>query len=61
MEKALEDKILFYVSKNSVILSPGIDGIIDPKYFKLVYDKTRKALIQVNEINDELEQKQQKL
>ncbi|RKP35580.1 phosphotransferase KptA/Tpt1, partial [Dimargaris cristalligena] len=31
--KAMQDGIRFYRSKNNVILSEGIDGIIAPKYF----------------------------
>jgi 2'-phosphotransferase len=34
MEKAMADGIKFYRSSNNVILSDGINGIIEPKYFK---------------------------
>jgi 2'-phosphotransferase len=38
MEKALSDGIEFYRSTNGVILSSGIDGVLEPKYFKdIVY------------------------
>ncbi|KAI9487531.1 MAG: phosphotransferase KptA/Tpt1 [Benjaminiella poitrasii] len=38
-EKARQDGIKFYKSKNNVILSDGIKGIIAPKYFRKVMDK----------------------
>ena len=34
----MKDSIVFYVSENGVVLSEGINGIIDPKYFKKVID-----------------------
>lgn len=38
MGKAMADGITFYLSSNGVILSDGIDGTIEPKYFKnIVY------------------------
>ena len=38
MEKALSDGIEFYHSTNGVILTSGVDGILEPKYFKdIVY------------------------
>ena len=38
MEKALTDGIIFYRSANGVILTSGINGILEPKYFsKIVY------------------------
>ena len=39
MTKAMEDGITFYLSSNGVILSDGIDGIIEPKYFKNIIYK----------------------
>ncbi len=36
MKKCMDDKIIFYKSKNNVILSSGLNGIIEPKYFKMV-------------------------
>jgi 2'-phosphotransferase len=36
MEKAMNDNIIFYRSSNNVILSYGINGIIEPKYFKQI-------------------------
>lgn len=34
MEKALADGIEFYRSANDVILTEGVNGILEPKYFK---------------------------
>ena len=34
MKLAMEDGIKFYMSKNKVILSDGIDGIIPSKYIR---------------------------
>lgn len=36
MEKAMNDGIKFYLSKNKVILTNGKNGILEPKYFKKV-------------------------
>lgn len=36
MKKCMEDKMVFYKSKNNVILTSGLNGIIEPKYFKMV-------------------------
>jgi 2'-phosphotransferase len=33
MKQCMEDGMIFYRSKNDVILTKGFDGIIDPKYF----------------------------
>jgi 2'-phosphotransferase len=38
MEKAMKDGIEFYLSDNKVILSEGIKGIIEPKYFKQIVE-----------------------
>ena len=45
MAKAMADGIEFYVSKNNVVLSSGIDKTIPPKYFKSVEDVHGKTLI----------------
>jgi 2'-phosphotransferase len=38
MEKALSDGIEFYRSANGVILTSGVNGVLEPKYFKdIVY------------------------
>ncbi|CAD8079613.1 unnamed protein product [Paramecium primaurelia] len=41
MEKAMNAGIEFYVSKNGVVLSSGINGVIAPQFFKRV--TTRKG------------------
>lgn len=39
MEKALDDGIEFFRSSNGVILTEGVGGIIEPKYFKEIIYK----------------------
>lgn len=40
MEKALVDGIEFYRSANGVILTSGVNGVLEPKYFKdIIYNK----------------------
>ena len=36
MKKAMNAGIKFYLSKNGVILSPGVDGIIESKFFEKI-------------------------
>ena len=38
LSKAMQDGLEFYLSKNKVVLSSGIDGTILPIYFKIVKD-----------------------
>ncbi|CAO3649187.1 unnamed protein product [Cunninghamella echinulata] len=45
MEMALKDDITFYKSKNGVILTEGINGILPLKYFKSVVDKQGNKLL----------------
>lgn len=42
LKKAIEDEVPFYMSANQVILSPGINGVIDKKYFKKARDLHKK-------------------
>lgn len=35
----MDDGIIFYISKNKVILSSGFDRLVPTKYFKRVVDK----------------------
>ena len=41
MEKAMRDGIEFYNSSNGVILTEGLDGVLDPKYFKDIIYKNK--------------------
>ncbi|KAI9358067.1 phosphotransferase KptA/Tpt1 [Pilaira anomala] len=43
--KARADGIVFYRSNNNVILSNGIHGIIEPKYFEKVVNKKDESLL----------------
>lgn len=43
MAKAIADGIIFYLSDNGVILSEGLDGTIDKKYFSRVVDVNGKV------------------
>lgn len=46
MKKAMDDGIIFYLSDNGVILSEGVEGVIDPQYFsKVVDNRTGEILI----------------
>lgn len=42
LKKAIEDEVPFYMSANQVILSPGINGVIDKKYFTKARDLHKK-------------------
>lgn len=39
MKTAMEAGIEFFLSKNGVVLSSGIDGVIPPIFFKSVTDR----------------------
>jgi RNA:NAD 2'-phosphotransferase (TPT1/KptA family) len=39
LKKAMLDGIKFYISTNGVILTPGINGILDKKFFKNIKSK----------------------
>jgi 2'-phosphotransferase len=45
IEKALADGVPLFISENKVLLSPGINGIIEPKYFKCAVDRSGKVLL----------------
>ncbi|CAK8991886.1 tRNA 2'-phosphotransferase 1 [Durusdinium trenchii] len=42
LKRAIADNVPFYMSTNKVILSPGIDGVIDKKYFTKARDLQKK-------------------
>ena len=42
LEKAMNDKIEFFVSNNNVILTKGIDGVLPMKYFSKAYTRHEK-------------------
>ncbi|KAG2233687.1 hypothetical protein INT48_009431 [Thamnidium elegans] len=44
VSKARSDGVIFYKSSNNVILSSGINGIIEPKYFEKVVNKQGDGL-----------------
>lgn len=46
LKEAIEDGVPFFESVNKVILSPGLDGVIAPKYFEKALDlKTKQSLL----------------
>lgn len=38
----MQDGVKFFLSKNNVILSAGINGVISREYFSFVYEKINK-------------------
>jgi len=48
LEKAIQEGVPFYVSKNKVVLSPGINGVIPTKYFKKVFIRTGDTMKEVD-------------
>lgn len=44
MAKAMNDGIIFYLSDNDVILTEGVNGILDPKYFDIEYKNKGKSI-----------------
>jgi 2'-phosphotransferase len=45
IEKCLAEGIPLFISENKVLLSPGINGVIEPKYFKYAVDRNGKVLL----------------
>lgn len=48
MARAMKDGIVFYLSKNKVILTSGIEGLVPCKYLKRAIDKSGKVLLECN-------------
>ncbi|KAL4481763.1 hypothetical protein ABPG74_007852 [Tetrahymena malaccensis] len=44
--KAIEDGIDFFISKNNVVLTSGINKVLPPQYFKVVKDRNGKVLFE---------------
>ncbi|KAG2197116.1 phosphotransferase KptA/Tpt1 [Mucor mucedo] len=45
LQEAQKDGIVFYRSKNNVILSSGLNGFVSPKYFEKVHDNQGQDLV----------------
>jgi 2'-phosphotransferase len=45
VKKCMHAGMTFWISKNHVILSSGIDGVIIPEFFSRVTDRTGKSLL----------------
>lgn len=43
LKEAVQDGVPFYISTNQVILIPGINGVIDTKYFTHAPDLQNKG------------------
>ena len=41
MVKAMRDGVPFFLSSNKVVLSPGVDGYLSPKYFRACIDMNK--------------------
>lgn len=41
----MKDGMVFYESKNKVVLSSGLGKVVERKYFKRVVDKNGKVLL----------------
>ncbi|KAL4512893.1 hypothetical protein ABPG72_017578 [Tetrahymena utriculariae] len=44
--KAIKDGIDFFISKNNVVLTSGINKVLPPQYFKVVKDRNGKVLFE---------------
>lgn len=52
MKRAIADGIPFFLSQNGVILSPGINGCIPPKYFLTPYEEKQPKSFQSRTITE---------
>lgn len=45
--RAIENNIPFFISENSVILSPGVDGVLSKEFFRIVKSKNYPILFSI--------------
>lgn len=52
LDKVLADGIKLWLSDNDVILTAGVNGILEPKYFKEVHILKKNAWVKINLLNN---------